>query len=117
MHALSNEDRGSVIVVGHGATHDFVPGALCPEEHPTSRHTPYCPPHCSFTTLEEYDGGWHVLQAGVTPWRDQDRNWETFHSTVTQKMNFRRGLAKVGGKGSGQGSPNPMGGIPVKPLA
>lgn len=62
---------GSVLVVCHGSTHDFVPGALCPEWHPPERHTPACVPHCGITMLVEQgpNGGWFPSTFGSTPWR------------------------------------------------
>jgi len=66
--ALRHANGGSVLVVGHGATHDFVAGALCPAQHPKRYHTPYCVPHGGVTEIIESDDGWQSVSFGSTPW-------------------------------------------------
>lgn len=69
-HALATAGGGSVLIVGHGATHDFVPGVLCPEEHAEEYHSGggLLVPTCSITEIAEISGSWHLLQYGSTPW-------------------------------------------------
>jgi len=65
--ALASAGGGSVLVVAHAATHDFVVDALCPSEHLEEHHTPFCVPHCSITEiLEQGDDCWHVEAFGVS---------------------------------------------------
>lgn len=54
----------TVLIVGHGATHDFVAEALCPEEHRLVHHTPFCVPNCSITEIVDYGDGWRLMSFG-----------------------------------------------------
>jgi len=65
--ALKYADGGSVLVVGHGSTHDFVAEALCgAEQHDKEKHTPFCVPHCSVTEiLEVGENCWSLEQFGT----------------------------------------------------
>ena len=68
------QEARSILIVGHGATHDLVCDALAPHEHPACRHTGAAadgssapaPPHCSVTTLQRSGGGgWRVVGFAV----------------------------------------------------
>jgi len=75
--ALSKSVDGSVLIVGHAATHDFVAAALCPEQHLVKHHTPYCAPHCGITEIVAQDLGlWHLAVFGGLPW-EQDNQAST----------------------------------------
>jgi hypothetical protein len=72
--ATVGEDGDStVLIVGHGATNDFVLYALCGEKaHPTGRYSSDAaeslspPPHVSLTTLtKNNEGMWEVEGYGV----------------------------------------------------
>merc|ERR550525_1511007 len=64
---LASAGGGSVLIVGHAATHDFISDALCPSEHLEEHHTPFCVPHCSFTELIEVgEGGWRIEVFGLS---------------------------------------------------
>jgi len=57
-------EGGTVIVVGHGATHDFLVDAACPPIAKQYR-TPFCVPNCSMTTLLlATDGKWKLKGFG-----------------------------------------------------
>jgi len=63
---LGSVGGGSILIVGHAATHDFISDALCPGEHLEEHHTPFCVPHCSITEiLEVGKGGWHIQCFGL----------------------------------------------------
>lgn len=66
--ALDFAQGGSILIVGHGATHDFVAEALCPVQHLLRHHTPYLVDHCSITEIVEKKGTWRVTKFGDTPW-------------------------------------------------
>ena len=65
------DEEGTVLVVGHGASNDFILYALCGEEaHPTGRYgsdevEPLPPPpHCCLTALVKNSrGAWEVRVA------------------------------------------------------
>lgn len=65
---LKRAGGGSLLIVGHAATHDFVAAAMCPREHSLRHHTPFCVPHCGLTELVECSGGWRIVSFGATPW-------------------------------------------------
>lgn len=74
--ALAAAKGGSVLVVAHGATHDFLAEALCPMEHIQANHTPHCVDHCGITEIQEEApsvdgraGSWHLLSFGACPWQ------------------------------------------------
>jgi len=57
----------TVLIVGHGATADFVTDALAPSMHVTSHHSPFCVEHSSLTTLvrdESCEDGWKLYGFG-----------------------------------------------------
>ena len=41
----------TILIVGHGASHDFIPAVLTPSTHPVYRHSPECADHVSLTTI------------------------------------------------------------------
>jgi len=51
---------GTVIVVGHGATHDFLTESACDAELPAKFKTPHCVPNCSVTTIVYSGGAWRM---------------------------------------------------------
>jgi len=55
---------GTVIIVGHGATHDFLTEAACPAELPEEVKTPHCVANCSVTTLVRWGGSWYLGHGG-----------------------------------------------------
>lgn len=65
---MGEEGEGTVLIVGHGATNDFVLYSLCgAAAHPTGRYateaaeTLPAPPHVCLTTLVKGDDGrWEV---------------------------------------------------------
>jgi len=68
--ALQKAKGASILIIGHGSTHDFVMGALCPQLHPTSLHTPACVPNCGITEIvEDAEGDWRPVCFGSTPWK------------------------------------------------
>lgn len=69
VHAALDKAGGkSLVIVGHGSTHDFVTEALCPE-HPLVWQTPACVPNCAITEIvEEEDGRWRALCFGSELW-------------------------------------------------
>jgi len=69
--ALSAARGGSVVVVGHASTHDFLAQALCPMEHLEANHTPHCVDHCSITEILEQDGAWRLAAFGARPAREE----------------------------------------------
>mmetsp|Transcript_102657 Transcript_102657/g.306586 ORF Transcript_102657/g.306586 Transcript_102657/m.306586 type:complete len:535 (-) Transcript_102657:86-1690(-) len=69
--ALAAAQGGSVLVVGHGATHDFLAEALCPQQHLQVNHTPHCVPHCGITEILEQAGTWHLAAFGSLPWQGE----------------------------------------------
>lgn len=54
----------TILIVGHGSTHDFVADALCPEEHRLKYHTPFCVPNCSITEIVDHGDGWRLVSFG-----------------------------------------------------
>ena len=66
------DEEGTVLVVGHGASNDFILYALCGEEaHPTGRYASDeveplpPPPHCCLTTIvKNGQGVWEVESYG-----------------------------------------------------
>jgi broad specificity phosphatase PhoE len=62
----------TILVVGHGATHDFVADALCGSEHPASHHCDFdgeleiTPAHGSLTTLVREGSTW-ITEAWAAP--------------------------------------------------
>merc|ERR1712060_1433 len=65
---LHSANGASVLIVGHGATHDFVAAALCPEEHLMKHHTPYTVEHCSITEIMKQGDRWKLVGFGSLPW-------------------------------------------------
>jgi len=69
--ALSAAGGGSVLIVGHGSTHDFVAGALCPAQHQVKHHSGgWLVDHCSITTIVDVNNEWHLKAFGNTPWKN-----------------------------------------------
>jgi len=74
--ALRTTQGKSFIIVAHASTHDFVAGAMCPDEHPNELHTPSCVAHCGITQLvrkgvpatRRVDKSWVMTAFGATPW-------------------------------------------------
>lgn len=68
-------DDASVLVVGHGATHDFVSAAVCPIQHLRQHQSGsgYVAPHCSITQIcwNPQKGSWNLQTFGSTPWKQQ----------------------------------------------
>lgn len=69
---LEHAGTGSVLIVAHGATHDFVAGALCPTQHKQKHHTPFTVDHCSLTEIVSEGDGWHLSAFGSLPWYTLD---------------------------------------------
>jgi broad specificity phosphatase PhoE len=65
--AAVDDHAHTVLIVGHGATADFVAEALAPSEHKTAHHSPFCVNHVSLTTLvrdTRRTDGWMVYGFG-----------------------------------------------------
>lgn len=72
--ALDAAGGGSILIVGHAATHDFICDALCPDQHLEEHHTPFCVPHASITEIvEQGEGGWRIESFGLvgTEWLER----------------------------------------------
>lgn len=57
----------TILIVGHGASHDYIPAALAPSTHDVERHSPACVDHVSLTTLLRDLGmpdGWRTVGWG-----------------------------------------------------
>lgn len=71
--ALAAATGGSVVIVGHGATHDFVADVLCPAQHLEEHHSGgFCVPLCSVTEIVEESDGWNLAAFGHTRWTEED---------------------------------------------
>mmetsp|Transcript_31747 Transcript_31747/g.62393 ORF Transcript_31747/g.62393 Transcript_31747/m.62393 type:complete len:232 (-) Transcript_31747:161-856(-) len=67
--ALQHAGGGSILVVAHGSTHDFVAEALCPEQLSLLQQTPFCVHPCGITEIVEQEKGrWQLNSFGSTPW-------------------------------------------------
>lgn len=99
--ALSEAGGGSILVVCHGSTHDFVLAALCPEWHPPERQTPACVPHCGITQLvEQAGGGWWPSTFGSTPWQQSPATPMLRSTGAAVPKELGRGGAGAGTLGS-----------------
>ena len=49
--AAAGAGARTILIVGHGASHDYIPAALAPSTHPRERQCPACVDHVSLTTL------------------------------------------------------------------
>jgi len=65
--ALASSTDESILVVGHGATHDFVTEALCPKQHRRAFQSPAWVAHCGITEVVEEEGDWRLARFGATP--------------------------------------------------
>jgi len=97
--ALSAAEGGSILVVGHGSTHDFVADALCPEQHLVRHHTGgYCVPHCGITEIREDSERWRIKAFGHRQW--QGGQWRRVEGRSSHASSPLEASALQGGQES-----------------
>jgi len=84
----------SILVVGHGCTHDFVADALSPDQHLKENHTGNhhaLVPHCAITELCEvpHQANWDLQAYGHTPWKHHVRPGSTMLGHTPRKVEER----------------------------